>query len=532
MKNCFKTLFGALAVVTAAAAIAQTRLPDLGAGGSASELNNNGLVVGSVFDPMDHLEKAAVWRNGELTVLASMDMMASRILNVSDSGFKVGVFDGIYNLATEQPARWNPAGEFTALPTLGAGGRASSVLNDGTAVGYVFSNTSEHLTLACKWLADGTLVLLRNAAGELVRSKAIDINEGGHIAGELETAQWLTAATKWSNDTVTNLDNEEWTDVLSADSIIRNNSLLLRKFNYFDYNFWTVLRRADGTELKVATFSPGRHEFVEDMNNSENLTGFTYIDTFGDPNMTRGVVWIDALTPRLLPMDDETLYSFANGINDAGNVAGTLVDYVLHKSYPVVWDPLPGLGLNIATRGVKGSPGQFVNLSATLTSAGRPVANEPVRFLRADNSLIGIGRTNANGVAAVNFQIPTTAQPLDKMDFMASLGGGRYSRGTMEVAPFATGFTVPTMSGVRGQNVGVFATLMNRSTNRPLANQTVTLTLNGQTWTVRTGSNGNAVINYRVPTNVAVGTRLPVRFRFAGNATHNAVQADGTLTVR
>lgn len=532
MKNCFKTLIGALAVVTAAAAIAQTRLPHLGAGGAATELNNVGTVVGSVLDPLTHKELAAVWQNGQLTTLTSLDDQDARILNVSDSGFKVGVFGGIYNLATEQPARWNAAGEFTALPTLGFGGRASGVSNDGTTVGYVFSDAVSHIPNACKWLPDGTLVILRNAAGEAVNSKAIDINDAGHIVGELEVAQWLPAATKWSNDTVTNLDLEEWVEVLSADSIIRNNTMLVRKFNKFEYVFWTVIRRADGSERRVSQFSPGRHEFVEDMNNSENLTGFTYIELNGDPNVTRAAVWIDAETPRLLPMDDESFYSFGYGINDAGNVAGSIVDYVNHIALPVVWDPLPGLGLNIATRGVRGAPGQFVSLSATLTTQGRPVANEPVRFLRADNSLIGIGRTNANGVAAINFQIPSNAQPFDKMDFMASLGGGRYSRNTMEVAPYLTGFTVPTLSGTRGQNVGVFATLMNRSTNRPLANQTVTLTMNGQTWTVRTGANGNAVINYRVPMNVAVGARLPISFRFAGNTTHNAVSANGTLTVR
>jgi len=407
---------------------AQTVLPDLGAGGAAEAINDQGQVVGVVYDPNTYLAKPARWTNGSLAVLATGTFEDAQPLSISPNGkFVVGKGGDVFTTPAGNPVIWDQAGSIQTLPHLGFGGIATSVNDSGVAVGYVydFDNTWR----AARWTADGNLELLPAASSERF-SGAFDINSTGHIAGFAYTEPFYEASVKWSIGAPTFLEDATWNFGRAIALAENNTSLVLStRRTEFIQTWFTV--RENGERTTLQPLEPSLHFTAKDINAAENVVGYGSAPNESDSIRIRAAVWIGGV-PTVLPVPNESTYSIAGGISETGAVAGTLFDSDGTFSLPATWEPVAGAGAQLRLSPIKARPGQTVRLRATFTMGGKPKAGMTVKFMTAGHATLGTAQTNANGIAEILHAIPRTAQPGVSV-YRAAMGGTRTWHGTFEI---------------------------------------------------------------------------------------------------
>nr|WP_319372419.1 hypothetical protein [uncultured Methanobacterium sp.] len=95
------------------------------------------------------------------------------------------------------------------------------------------------------------------------------------------------------------------------------------------------------------------------------------------------------------------------------------------------------------------------------------------------------------------------------------------------VAP--TSLTVNSSSGYNGDTVAITSTLTDTLHNTPVINKSVTITVNGETYTANSDSNGQITWNYLIQNMDAQD--YTINGTFAGNNQYDASNANGTLSV-
>ncbi len=447
---CKRNTLIVLAALISGASFAQTILPDLGTGGVAYALNDQGDAVGVVYEPETHLPKPARWNDGVLSVLDVGTFGEALPLNISRDGrFAVGKGGDVFIIPAGTPVLWDETGALRVLPDIGFGGIATAVTDQGVAVGFVYA--ADQSSRAARWSADGTLELLPGVNPNETFSAALDINSAGYIVGFSSSEPFYQASVKWGSAGLTTLDDAEWNTGRAVAVSESSTSLYVSNSRTSFTQTWFT-QRPNGDRTVIQPLDPTLHFTANDVNSADNVVGFGSVPDEFDPIRIRAAIWLGG-NPQLLPVPSDLFYSYANSVNESGGVAGALQDTLQGTVVPTIWDPIEGAGVQIALNTAKGRPGQTVRLRAAFRHAGKPQAGVMIRFMNAAQTVIGTARTNSLGFAEVSHTIPANA-PVGRSVYMATLNGTQKWHGTVEVLPgLSTG--TPSAAGSPGIRVPI-----------------------------------------------------------------------------
>ncbi len=176
-------------------------VPD-GYQGSAKSINDLGDAAGYIWTTNVNVAQPAVWRNGQLSVLSTLDMPSGNAFAINNQGVAVGMINEL--LATPEQAKavmW-AGGQTTVLGDFpGAFASAMAINNQGQAL--VVSSTS---TQTQTWIWQGGALTQVTALGERGLGGSA-INDLGHVTGTAITSDDTTVGFFWSNGVTTALPN-------------------------------------------------------------------------------------------------------------------------------------------------------------------------------------------------------------------------------------------------------------------------------------------------------------------------------------
>jgi hypothetical protein len=180
---------------------------------------------------------------------------------------------------------------------------------------------------------------------------------------------------------------------------------------------------------------------------------------------------------------------------------------------------------------VSGLNGQTVNLEATLSIQGTPIAGKTVHFT-VNGISIGSNVTDDNGIATLNYLI--TLIPGTYTINATFNGDGDYTAtdatSTLTVYKNNTSIVVNDVTGVNSQNVQLKAILTNQD-GTPLIGKTIEFTVNGTSvGSAVTEGTGQAILNLQIPSNWTLGNKT-IQAEFLGTDSYNTSQNTATLTV-
>jgi hypothetical protein len=301
----------------------------------------------------------------------------------------------------------------------------------------------------------------------------------------------------------------------------------------------------DGTGFKVL------HDFNESYEAPYTLAfgtdGALYGFTYGDDR--------DVSIPPALPYGDTLFRLTADGAHfdylhwlpadGPGNMLAVGQDGALYGltlasnttpaliySHTMTPDPAPALALLSAAS----LPGMTTQVKATLMLEGKAIANMPVDFLIGTFDL-GLADTDSNGIAELNFPVPSWFVPAQYGFHLYSAGITTSDDVTLQPARLDSYFTVLAASavvvtpvtGTIGKQCILTATLT--SGGVPLPAESLTF-LVGSTvlGSGETNSKGKAVLTCVIPASVGVGS-LTLAVQFAGDSVYGASSGTANLTV-
>ena len=185
------------------------------------------------------------------------------------------------------------------------------------------------------------------------------------------------------------------------------------------------------------------------------------------------------------------------------------------------------------------SYGGNATMTATLMSTvtGQPISGETVSFVLSGGTAV-TGVTNSSGVATATAPTSAPVGTVTGAVVATFAGDTNYltstGTGDLVVSPAATSLTLVSGTAPVGGPATLVATLMSTVTNQPLANQTVSFTLDGVTPTVSTAvTNASGVATLTgVPTSDSEGTHTgAVVANYTATTDYNTSTGTGDLVV-
>jgi len=187
-------------------------LPDLGEGGYANDINESGVVIGSVISNGNY--RAARWVGGKLEVLAvpefeTPDGIVWTLANsVNSSGVVTGTVRGMAGSGTPSAAvRWDVDGTVSIVPSEGLETKGISIDNAGGVLinGYFDGGASRAPAIV---EPDGAVTVLNVPAELFAGASATTMSRNGIVAGyyyNLGGGQFQIKGVAWVNGVFTPL---------------------------------------------------------------------------------------------------------------------------------------------------------------------------------------------------------------------------------------------------------------------------------------------------------------------------------------
>ena len=520
-------LSGLILAVASLASATFTRLPDLGAGGFASAVNESGQIVGGVSDPATLGLRPAVWDNGVLRQLPTgrFDTAAANAIN--DNGVVVGIANVGYN---QQAVEW-VNGALIELPDLGEGSTASDVNNKGQVVGYVNSGDEK---FAATWV-NGELTILPTPPvgreGDKIWTFANSINDNGQIVGTAKVAfgsdkigvQWLGSVGK-----PLPLDGSYRFLETTAYQISPTGRVLFTGYSGPNSVFGINVL---GSDLSVTTLPnlPGAiAAYPTQFNDSGVVVGYNhFFDSTAGVAMLQPTVWRDGV-PTALDLEDGFRWGFPSGLNSAGLIVGSISDGVSGTGYAGYWSDTDSYPLTISSE--SGYLGSVITFTATSIEKGKPIAGREIRFLMTSGE-IGRATTNKRGIAKLRFAIPVN-MTTGAHQVMGSFGGGKYAPASLTVKAAPTALSVGSVGGKPGTRVTLQGNLTNKINGKALTGQVVNAAVGTLKATTRTKAAGAFSFNFDIAKTARKGTRYTVTFTYDGKEGYEATTVKATITVQ
>lgn len=165
-------------------------LPDLGEGGFVSDMNESGVIIGSVITGGDY--RAARWVDGKLQVLEvpefdTPDGIVWTLANsINSSGIVTGTVRGMAGSGTPSAAvRWDLDGNVSIVPSEGEETKGVSIDNLGGVLinGYFSDPVSGSVRAPAIVQPDGAVNILGVPAGTFGGATALTMSRNGIVAG-------------------------------------------------------------------------------------------------------------------------------------------------------------------------------------------------------------------------------------------------------------------------------------------------------------------------------------------------------------
>ena len=482
------------------------------------DINNQGTIVGVTFSSASG-SRAVLWTDSAVVEMGGPTYSNASAINEAGVIVGSGTFsvDGVSN-----PIAWvNGAANF--LPTLGLGGGATDINEQGDIVGWV--NTTK-FTSPAVW-RNGQLKVLAGFYGNGGVAQSID--EEGRISG-LSTGLNYSGdqiPTQWTNDVPTSLPTNFGADYVGVLGLNRSGAGRISGYQ--------IQRQSlpDGTTylINVAiAWQNGEYRELQrpfGVGNSiaygVNLNG-VYFGAYEDLDGYKTPAYWDKDGAVRLPLE-----SGREAVATAANESGLVVGYDKTDGLnpiPVLWR-LSNID-TITMRNYVEAAGQTVTLTASAKRGTAPVVGRPMEF-QVNNLSLGSVKTDATGTASMRYKIPTNSS--NRVTVMASLGGSAYLFRSIVVTQNSVAASVSPVTGNRNRNVILQATLRTIETNEPIPNRDVAFVLQGKVVArARTDSRGFARTSFKLPVSLP-RTRLPLEARFSGDVTSKPASAKATLLV-
>ena len=315
-----------------------TFVPSLyGKGDCATDITNDGVIIGTTFDPSTSQGHAFVWDavNGR-RLLGALGPSVGAPRAINNFGKIVG---RVQPLNTNGYAcYWNDEGDLINLGTLpvtyppSAWSDAYDVSDSGIIVGKSYADYA-HYDCAVIWDSAGAIRSLGLMGG--VRSFAFGINNLDQVVGYWQESGGWTRAFIWDEQSgFRPLQPPESATGCMATGISDNGQIC--GVSWAPGKTYVAYWDASGAPRTVAELPSGNNAYysVEGINNSGQIIGHFYT-LF---TMPRAFIWdpVDGLT--YLPAPNA---SMAFGINDLGQVAGWIRDPENNTERAVIWVPIP-----------------------------------------------------------------------------------------------------------------------------------------------------------------------------------------------
>lgn len=394
----------AAAVIIASSAsgdVPFTPLADYGLGGSPSDVNASGVIVGSVrVDTQPGPYVPVLWPTPTSAPVELPTVNGGYAVAINSLGEVVGTEfqpSGVYGI----PVLW-ANGERIELPDLGEGGFADDINESGVIVGSVIVKGQYR---AARWV-NRELELLPLPEFEtedgVIWSLASSINSSGVITGTVRAPIGTpSAALRWDEKGVTVIESGG----LETKGIAVNNLGGIVVNGYFDggTSRAPAVVDVDG-EVEVLSVPAGLFGGASATTMGRNgiVAGYYYGSGPAGQFQIKAAAWPNGVfTPLAMPAGQR--YAFPSGVGSNGLVFGGATDGS-GSSVGGFW-ALDVEESELRSAVVSGSPGETVELSAeSLRPSGANVGHSVAA--RVDGALVGQAITDATGRARIAYTIP------------------------------------------------------------------------------------------------------------------------------
>ncbi len=189
--------------------------------GSASSINSSGDATGYVFTNDVNVAQPAVWHNGQLNMLGTLNMPSGNAYAINDQGIVVGAANDLLNPVPQSEAVMWSGGQATVLGSFPAAQSWAPAINNRGQILVLASSPQETDT----WVwTGGSLTQITSLGGRSLGG--VGINDLGHVAGTAVDANDNTVGFFWKDGTTTALPNLQG-DAYAFVAAINNNDQIV-----------------------------------------------------------------------------------------------------------------------------------------------------------------------------------------------------------------------------------------------------------------------------------------------------------------
>jgi hypothetical protein len=443
-------------------------------------INNNGDAIGYSYSFSNNFRPQGLrWVDGELDFLQGYTGAVP--LSINDSGVIVGSglvdsTEGESPTVTEVPVMWID-GEPEELPTLGFGGSAYEINNQGDIVGYV---RTESTGIEPSLWRDGELIVLSTPGDN--GGLATTIDDDGVISGITYGSTGVPSIhdqssflpTQWIDGTPKALPitfGASFTGSLGVNKSGggQTSGYVIESRLLEDGQLAAIVVAVgwDGDQFRVLQkLDDNQSSWAFDVNALGVYAG--YSRDAGGADVP--VLWNSEGITRL-PLA-ANLTARAVALNETGLVIGC---DTTSMAAPVIWNINEAQSLTMPN--VRGTRRTVVPLTARASDGNQPIVGQNVRF-EVNGTVVGTATTGRTGVARMMYRVPANAR--GKIAVSASMNGMPSVVRAIEIDTHRSSAGVSGTFMEESGKLQLTASLNSIEPNRPVSKGRVSFLLNGR----------------------------------------------------
>lgn len=497
-------LIGSLALSAISNATAEIEvLPSMAGafGHMPLDLNDRGRIVGIAFGDA-FLPQPVTWRDGQIIQLPGSPWGEARSVNDKDEIVGTTYSDTML----PSPVVWRNERP-NWLPTIGFGGAAVGINNQGEIVGNVFTLGGRSLPALWK---DGKLILLAHNGTEDAR--AVGIDDTGLISGIVTNSfTGRTRPVQWTSSGIFGVSGVTPSALIKVGQAQTS----IRTVNGESVITGTILNPSNWDQPAAAVWRNRWMKKLPDLSNigrseayDTNRNGVTFGYSVDSEGLITAVYWNQDGANRLPKLGTWTSIAYAG--NNGGEIVGICNDEN-GWAQPVRWRLNEVTRINMKSFQTPRS--RSITLTATAMKGNAPVRGAETEF-QLNGQTVGFAKTNQQGVASL--VVPVTGSKEGNHQIMASLGGSKYIFRSWVNGRSAPDLQVQEASGRRNENAQIRFKLSSDELDAPLANRRVRIWLGArEIGSALTSANGEGTATIRL-TNFPVGAHR-IELRYSGD---------------
>jgi len=382
-----------------------SRLPTLGFGGIAYDINASGDIVGWVNT--DQKTVPAVWRNGQLSTLPTLWDNGGEARSIDNQGIITGVSRS-EDSASQDPTQWTngvPAGLPVNYDENYGGVNGISKSGAGTAAGflvqreYLDDGSLYYINLAVVW-KDGQYQVLQRPSGR-GNSFAYGVNNLGVAFGYTTSEEGYQTPTLWDQDGAVRLPLDPGR---SATAVAANDQGLVVGLDHTDpYNPQPIIWRTNQMNRLQMTGIQ--------TNAGKTITLTATVRRSNQPSSGRRVEFrVNYKNVGFVTTDSKGIASLTYKVPANSSRRTDIMASIGGSNYLIRNLVCGRAATSAAVAPVRVRPGRSTKLSASLRSleTNRPIGNAEVRLM-VGGKLVAKGKTSSTGVVKFDYTAPRSS---------------------------------------------------------------------------------------------------------------------------